>query len=48
MKNGYWQKMLRVYLTNGKNRVQEIPQEELRNSIGGAGLGAEILRRELP
>jgi len=48
MKNGYWQKMLRVDLTNRKTRVEEIPAEDLKSFIGGAGLGAEILRRELP
>jgi len=48
MKNGYWQKMLRVDLTNRKTRVEEIPAEDLKRFIGGAGLGAEILRREVP
>jgi aldehyde:ferredoxin oxidoreductase len=48
MKNGYWQRMLRIDLTNRKTRVEEIPEKDLRRFIGGAGLGAEILRRELP
>jgi aldehyde:ferredoxin oxidoreductase len=40
--------MLRVDLTNRKARVEEIPEGDLKKFIGGAGLGAEILRRELP
>jgi aldehyde:ferredoxin oxidoreductase len=48
MRNGYWQKMLRVDLTNRKIRVEPILEEDLKRFIGGAGLGAEILRRELP
>ena len=48
MKNGYWQRMLRIDLANRKTRVEEIPEKDLREFIGGAGLGAEILRRELP
>ena len=48
MKNGYWQKILRVDLTNHKSTVGPIAEKDLRDFIGGAGLGAEILRRELP
>jgi aldehyde:ferredoxin oxidoreductase len=48
MKNGYWQRMLRIDLANRKTRVEDIPEKDLRRFIGGAGLGAEILRRELP
>ena len=48
MRNGYWQKILREDLTNRKTRVEHIGEEDLKNFIGGAGLGAEILRRELP
>jgi aldehyde:ferredoxin oxidoreductase len=48
MKNGYWQKILRVDLTNRKLTVEPIEEKDLKNFIGGAGLGAEILRRELP
>ncbi|MHC4098663.1 MAG: aldehyde ferredoxin oxidoreductase N-terminal domain-containing protein, partial [Planctomycetota bacterium] len=48
MKNGYWQKMLRVDLTNHKSIVEPIAEKDLKDFIGGAGLGAEILRRELP
>jgi aldehyde:ferredoxin oxidoreductase len=48
MGNGYWQKVLRVDLTSGKSRVEEIDEKELKKYIGGAGLGAYILKKELP
>jgi len=48
MKNGYWQKLLRVDLTNRKTRIEQIAEEDLKRFIGGAGLAAEILRREVP
>ncbi len=48
MKNGYWQKMLRVDLTSRKSIVEPIAEQDLKDFIGGAGLAAEILRRELP
>lgn len=48
MPNGYWQKLLRVDLTSGKTSVEPIDEDDLRLFIGGAGLAAEILRRELP
>ncbi len=47
-KNGYWQKLLRVDLTHRQVRVEPIEESDLRKFLGGAGLGAEILRRELP
>ena len=48
MKNGYYQKMLRVDLTARKAVVESIAEEDLKKFIGGAGLGGEILRREVP
>ncbi|RPJ42959.1 MAG: aldehyde ferredoxin oxidoreductase, partial [Deltaproteobacteria bacterium] len=48
MSNGYHQKMLRVDLTARKAVVESIPEEDLKKFIGGAGLGGEILRREVP
>ncbi|NQV32690.1 MAG: aldehyde ferredoxin oxidoreductase family protein [Phycisphaeraceae bacterium] len=48
MGNGYWQKTLRIDLTTGSISVETIPEEDLKRYLGGAGLGAEILRRELP
>jgi aldehyde:ferredoxin oxidoreductase len=48
MGNGYWQKTLRVNLTTGDIRVEAIDEKDIKAFIGGAGLGAEILRREIP
>jgi len=48
MGNGYWQKTLRVDLSTKSVSVESIEEEDLRRYIGGAALGAEILRRELP
>ncbi len=48
MGNGYWQKTLRIDLTTHKISVETIPEDDLKRYLGGAGLGAEILRRELP
>jgi len=48
MSNGYWQKLLRVDLTNKKTSIEPIAEEDLKRFIGGAGLAAEILRREVP
>jgi len=48
MANGYYQKLLRVDLTNRKISVERIKESDLKKFIGGAGLGGEILRRELP
>ena len=48
MGNGYWQKILRVDLTAERSQVEEIGEKELKKYIGGAGLGAYILKKELP
>ena len=48
MNNGYWQRLLRVDLTNAAASVEPIAEDDLKQFIGGAGLGAEILRREVP
>ena len=48
MKNGYWQRLLRIDLTNREVTVEEIAEDELKRFVGGAGLAAEILRREVP
>ena len=45
MANGYWQKLLRVDLSTRESRVETISEGDLKRFIGGAGLGAEILRR---
>jgi len=46
--NGYWQRLLRVDLTTRKMHAEQIAEDDLRRFLGGAGLGAEILRRETP
>ena len=48
MANGYWRKILRVDLSNKRTRVTEIGEDVLKKVIGGAGLGAWILKNELP
>ena len=48
MKNGYWQKLLRVNLSNSKITVEDIAEEDLKNFIGGAGLAAKMIYNELP
>jgi len=48
MNNGYWQRALRIDLTERKMEIQPVEAADLRRFIGGAGLGAEILRRESP
>jgi len=48
MSNGYWHKLLRIDLSRGTHTVESLAEADLRQFIGGAGLGAEILRRELP
>ena len=48
MNNGYWQKLLRVDLSSRQISVETILEIDLKRFLGGAGLGAEILRRELP
>ena len=48
MKNGYWQRLLRIDLTARKSAVEPIELGDLKAFIGGAGLAGEILRRETP
>ena len=48
MRNGYWQKLLRVNLTYCKTIVEPIPEQDLKRFVGGAGLAAEMIYRELP
>jgi aldehyde:ferredoxin oxidoreductase len=40
---GYYGKLLEVNLTNSRSRVIDIPDEDLKNFIGGRGLGMKIL-----
>mgnify|MGYP005842903297 CR=1 FL=1 len=45
---GYARSILRVDLSSGKWEVFSIPEEELRMFVGGTGLGALLLYREVP
>ncbi len=47
MKNGYWQKILWVDLTSKTTKVGDIEEDVLKKFVGGAGLGAWILQKEL-
>jgi len=40
MSNGYYQKLLRVNLTDQRVRVESIAEDDLKKFIGGAGLAA--------
>ena len=48
MKNGYWQKLLRVNLSNHQITVEDIAEKDLKRFIGGAGLAAKMIYSELP
>ncbi|MEE8318965.1 MAG: aldehyde ferredoxin oxidoreductase family protein [Dehalococcoidales bacterium] len=45
---GYTGKLLRVNLTQGSVRTEEIPPETLRKFLGGVGYGARLLYDEIP
>ncbi|MBT9165454.1 MAG: putative oxidoreductase YdhV [Chloroflexi bacterium] len=45
--NGYWNKVLRVNLTERKWSEESIKEELLRQFIGGSGLGAKLLYDEV-
>ena len=44
---GYWGKLLRINLSTGKISKETIPDETIRKFLGGPGLAAELLFREL-
>ncbi|RLB24403.1 MAG: aldehyde ferredoxin oxidoreductase [Deltaproteobacteria bacterium] len=48
MRRGYWQRQLRVDLTERKISVESIEEEDLRRFVGGAGLASKILLDEVP
>ncbi|MBA2848773.1 aldehyde ferredoxin oxidoreductase family protein [Thermosulfuriphilus ammonigenes] len=48
MSGTYARKLLRVNLSTGEIKTEEIPDKLLRDYIGGRGLGAYLLSRELP
>jgi aldehyde:ferredoxin oxidoreductase len=47
-KGGYFGKMLEIDLTSGKTTVRQLDDAVLRDYIGGEGLGAYLLYKELP
>jgi len=46
MANGYWNRVLRVDLSSGNIRVDEVSEDVWKLSIGGAGYGAMVLLEE--
>ncbi len=45
---GVWNRILRVNLTTGETKVEDLAPDVLERFIGGAGLGAYILYKEVP
>jgi len=48
IKGGYFGRLLRVNLTNHSYHVEAIPEQILKDYIGGRGLGSKILFDEVP
>ncbi len=48
MTSGYWNKLLRVNLTNREVTKEVIDDVTCKSFIGGAGIGAKILWEEVP
>lgn len=48
LKGGYFGKMLEIDLSSGKTTVRALDEGILRDYIGGEGLGAYLLYKELP
>ncbi|HDM09983.1 MAG: hypothetical protein JRI39_07560 [Deltaproteobacteria bacterium] len=48
MENGYWQRQLRVDLTERKISIEPIEEDDLRRFVGGSGLASKILLDEVP
>jgi aldehyde:ferredoxin oxidoreductase len=47
MANGYWNKVLRVDLTQNKIMDENVPEETWKQVLGGGGFGAKILYDEV-
>ena len=45
---GYWGKLLRINLSTGKVSTDPIPDETIRRFLGGPGMAAELIIREIP
>jgi len=48
MNNGYWEKVLRVDLTNKTFKIEDVPEDVWKMFVGGSGFGAKILLEEVP
>jgi len=48
IKGGYFGKLLRVDLTNHTFQTEDIPEQILKDYIGGRGLGSKLLFDEMP
>ena len=48
IKGGYHRRLLRVNLTNHTTSVEDIPEQILKDYIGGRGLGTKLLYDEMP
>jgi len=48
MKNGYWYKFLRVDLNKGTIKEENFSENLAKKYIGGAGMAAWYLKREVP
>lgn len=48
MAGGFWQKNLRINLTDHSSKILDIPEDLLRKYIGGAGVAAYYLKEEVP
>jgi len=48
MKNGYWEKVLRVNLTQRTYNIENVPENIWKKFLGGSGFGAKVLIEEVP
>jgi aldehyde:ferredoxin oxidoreductase len=48
MMKGVWHKIMRVDLTTGQSRLEDVPDKVYEYFLGGGGLGAYILWKECP
>ncbi|MEM2907511.1 MAG: aldehyde ferredoxin oxidoreductase N-terminal domain-containing protein [Candidatus Odinarchaeota archaeon] len=48
MAGGYWGKILEVDLTNHKIKTRDIPEDVYKKFLGGTGLAAYIMYKEIP
>jgi len=48
MVNGYWERVLRVNLTNKTYKIENVPERIWKKFVGGSGFGAKVLLEEVP